>query len=93
MTQRYQHHIFVCTHERGPNDVSCGAQNSKELLALLKAKSKEESLDKKVRINGSGCLGFCLKGPVVVNYPEGQWLEEATVETCLKLWQDIKKDK
>ncbi len=45
----------------------------------MKAKAKEMSL-KRVRINASGCLNRCERGPSVVIYPEGVWYKCETNE-------------
>jgi (2Fe-2S) ferredoxin len=39
----------------------------------LKKKIKDLKLNKKIRINKSGCLDRCGLGPVMVIYPEGVW--------------------
>lgn len=39
----------------------------------LKTKIKDLKLNKRIRINKSGCLDRCDLGPVMVIYPEGVW--------------------
>ena len=48
-------------------------QLSEKLLTELKIKIKNLKLNKKIRINKSGCLDRCELGPVMVIYPEGIW--------------------
>jgi len=77
----FKSHVFFCTnrredgHERG----CCAEKDSQELRDYMKAKAKEMGL-KRVRINSSGCLDRCEKGPSVLIYPEGVWYSCATKE-------------
>ena len=69
----YDKHIFFCTNLRKDSKkVSCGKYDSVELRKYMKKKVKELGL-KKIRINSSGCLNRCKKGPILVSYPEGHW--------------------
>ena len=54
--------------------------NSEKLQIELKTKIKGLKLNKKIRINKSGCLDRCEKGPVMVIYPEGVWYAFKTSE-------------
>ena len=51
----------------------CSLKNSEKLQTELKIKIKDLKLNKKIRINKSGCLDRCESGPVMVIYPEGVW--------------------
>ncbi|MEE8352458.1 MAG: (2Fe-2S) ferredoxin domain-containing protein, partial [Rhodospirillales bacterium] len=56
------------------------------LREYMKAKAKEMKLIR-IRINSSGCLDRCEKGPSVVIYPEGVWYTlntEADVDEILE---------
>lgn len=71
----YQYHLFVCTHQREAGETSCGNHQAQELLAYAKEQLKTFKLSGagKCRINKSGCMDRCNKGPVIVVYPEGTW--------------------
>lgn len=71
----FETHVFVCLNERTPDDLRgcCSAKDSSKVHALLKEEIKSRGLDKKIRINKSGCLDQCSKGVTVVVYPEGVW--------------------
>ncbi len=72
MEKKYQTHVFVCTN--GPDRKGkCAARGSEALRKELKAQCKEE-FGKSVRVNTSGCLGFCENGIAAVIYPAGEWL-------------------
>lgn len=77
----YRCHVFCCTNERaeGHSRGSCARNGSRELRDYMKRKAKEMGL-KGVRINSSGCLDRCERGPTVVVYPDGIWYRCATRE-------------
>jgi len=56
--------IAVCA---GTGCLACGAG---EVIAAFKAAIDEQDLTARVSMKGSGCPGFCERGPVVVIYPE-----------------------
>lgn len=71
-------HLFVCTNQRELPKTGCGDLGSMDLHTVLKKEMKARNIDKKVRINKSGCLHMCEKGPVMVLYPEGRWFYNVT---------------
>jgi (2Fe-2S) ferredoxin len=72
---KYDYHVFVCVHRRDPSDPRgcCSAKGSDLLLDYFKGKAKERIPDGKVRVQWTGCLDACARGPSVVVYPEGVW--------------------
>ena len=68
----YRQHVFCCTNMRPDPSASCAARGAEGLRTYLKARTKELKLNG-VRINTSGCLDHCARGPVMVIYPEGVW--------------------
>ncbi len=89
----YEKHVFVCENLRSSDSGknSCGRAHSAEMRQWLKKQVVARGLKGKVRINSSGCLGFCHLGPVMVIYPQGIWyagftaddLEEILTESIL----------
>lgn len=72
--KKFEKHVFICTNkgtEEKPK--GCGLKNSEDIQKLMKARIKELGLNKKIRINKSGCLSACNWGPSVVVYPEQVW--------------------
>jgi (2Fe-2S) ferredoxin len=71
----FKRHIFVCIHERTPDDPrgSCSKSGSEALHARFKQEAKRLNLKDVVRANKAGCLDHCALGPSVVIYPEGVW--------------------
>ena len=80
MSLFYKKHIFFCTNERAnKNKRSCGGEKITMLRNYMKESIKEKGI-KNVRVNTSGCLNRCKKGPLMVIYPEGIWMKVTTKE-------------
>jgi (2Fe-2S) ferredoxin len=56
--------ISICA---GAGCLACGAA---EVMAAFAAELKKQNLAADVDMKGTGCPGFCEKGPVVVIHPE-----------------------
>ena len=71
----FEKHVFCCINKRSGSNPKgcCSSKNSEKLQTELKIKIKDLKLNKKIRINKSGCLDRCESGPVMVIYPEGVW--------------------
>tara|TARA_B100000029_G_C16830552_1_gene687725 strand:- start:116 stop:403 length:288 start_codon:yes stop_codon:yes gene_type:complete len=74
-------HIFVCTNKRDSRleKKSCGDAGLDIRNHLIRKLSNLDH-DLNFRINKSGCLGRCMKGPVVVAYPDGDWYTNVKYE-------------
>tara|TARA_B100000073_G_C23481565_1_gene471763 strand:+ start:41 stop:352 length:312 start_codon:yes stop_codon:yes gene_type:complete len=80
MQNFYKKHIFFCTNQRkDKNKRSCGGEKVDNLRLYMKKKIKSNGI-KRVRVNSSGCLNRCKKGPLMVIYPEGVWLKVTNKE-------------
>lgn len=79
---RYERHVFVCLNERDPDHPRgcCSASGSREIHARLKRLAKERGLEPCVRVNKSGCLDTCERGPSIVVYPENVWYGRVTLD-------------
>ncbi len=80
--QRYERHVFVCTHDRGPGHPrgSCAQRGAAELLSHLRGFVHEQGWRGRVRVNASGCLDGCAQGVTAVQYPAGRWASKLTPE-------------
>ena len=80
MPPPFQKHVFVCTHDRGPENErgSCAPKGSEALLKALKHAVKQRGLAGSIRVNKSGCLDNCENGCSVVVYPEAVWYGHVT---------------
>lgn len=73
--KRFDKHIFICNNSRphGHPRGCCIDKGSKELFDNLIMKVTSQGLDKKIRVNLSGCLDVCEQGIAMVVYPEQIW--------------------
>jgi NADH-quinone oxidoreductase subunit F len=55
--------VSVCTS-------SCETRGGREIIDAFKEELKKQGLDGKVDIRGTGCLGLCEQGPIVIVYPQ-----------------------
>jgi len=67
----YEKHVFICTNDKDAPKKCCGSGHGMELINAMKAEWEEAGNPKKIRIQKSGCLDVCGKGPAMVVYPEG----------------------
>ena len=66
-------HILVCA---GGGCVACGSLKlSKELKSII----KEKGLDREVKVIETGCLGPCVKGPVIVIEPDNVFYQRVQI--------------
>lgn len=77
----FRHHVFCCFQQRPPGHPkgSCGTSGGGPLWERLGAAIEGRRLQR-VAMAGTGCLGFCNVGPLMVVYPEGVWYRPRTPE-------------
>ena len=75
MTNFYQHHVFFCLNQRDNGEECCMGKGAEAAFDHMKMRVKKLGLSgkDKVRINRSGCLDRCAKGPLMVVYPQAIW--------------------
>ncbi len=72
----------------------CVASGADAVIAAFKAEIEKEGLTAKVDTKGTGCPGFCERGPVVVIYPEEICYLQVTAEDVPEIVsQTIKANK
>ncbi len=49
---------------------SCETRGGKEVVVAFQNEIKKQGLEGKVDIRGTGCLGLCEQGPIVIVYPQ-----------------------
>ena len=84
----YDFHFFICQNQRPEEHPrgSCLLKGSEGLLNYMKARVKELGIQN-IRINKSGCLDVCEKGPAMVVYPEGIWYSPKSTQDIDELIQ------
>ena len=87
----YKAHLFICTNAPD-KEGKCGHKKSENLRKNLKARAQQD-LGKEVRVNMSGCLGFCEKGIAAVIYPQQKWFFNLSdnKQDEEKLFEELKK--
>lgn len=103
LPENYDLHVFICTNDRGDKPgarVSCAANDQHELTGrqahqILKEKLADLKQGGRLysgRINKSGCLDYCERGPLAFCATTGNWHEirdragqEAWLEAQVKL--------
>ncbi|MCB0393675.1 MAG: (2Fe-2S) ferredoxin domain-containing protein [Bdellovibrionales bacterium] len=66
-------HAFICTNKK-EGKACCADKGGRELKDRLKEHFRNRpEFRGKLRVNASGCLGFCEKGINAVIYPKGEW--------------------
>jgi (2Fe-2S) ferredoxin len=75
----FRYHAFCCIQQRPPTHPkgSCGARGGGPLWERLGALIQSRQLSR-VAMVGTGCLGFCNAGPLLLVYPEGIWYQPTT---------------
>ncbi len=68
---KFSTHLFVCT--------ACTYEPHTDTEQAARFRKKVKELcrgEKGLRINSSGCLGFCEQGINAVLYPKGEWFHD-----------------
>lgn len=83
----FKKHLFICTNKRAADDPRgcCAAKGSDVVREFFKEELKKRGLSTEIRANAAGCLDFCVKGPVVVIYPDAVWYKVATIEDAKEI--------
>ena len=85
----YETHVFVCENIRDSSSKkSCGRVGA-QIRLLLKKEIVRKKLNNEIRINKSGCLGKCEKGPCVVVYPKQKWYFNTELDQCEKIIDEL----
>ena len=82
--------ILVCTNFRAnPNNPSCAARGSKQVMAALVQELKQKNLP--IMVEESPCLGFCEIGPNLRLMPNGESFHGVSVTELTTIIKNTKK--
>ncbi|MFH0926334.1 MAG: NADH-quinone oxidoreductase subunit NuoF [bacterium] len=81
-----ERHVIVCA---GTGCVSCG---SLDVLHELEKEVKRANMTEKVKIIKTGCVGFCVAGPVLVVYPDGIFYQKVELKDVKELIESHLKE-
>jgi NADH:ubiquinone oxidoreductase subunit E len=82
--------ILVCTNYRAnPNNPSCAARGSKEILAALTHQLQHEKVS--IELEEIQCMGYCNLGPNVRLIPNGEIFHEVSTKKFGEIIKVTKK--
>ncbi len=81
----FRYHVFVCMQEKPEGVPCCAASRSGQVLGALHGELATQGLSQDVQVTGTGCMGFCDDGPVLIAYPEGTWYARVVPEDVPEL--------
>lgn len=76
---KFKNHILVCA------GTGCHASASDLLLHKLQDEINEKQLTDEVQVIGTGCFGFCEKGPIVKIIPDNTFYTQVTPEDAVEI--------
>ena len=79
---KYKMHLLVCA------GTGCYASASNTLLDNLKEVVTAKGLDQEVQVIGTGCFGFCEKGPIVKVVPDNTFYTEVKPDDAAEIVEE-----
>jgi NADP-reducing hydrogenase subunit HndC len=76
---KYKMHLLVCA------GTGCHASASNTLLTNLQQEVIDKGLETEVQVIGTGCFGFCEKGPIVKVVPDNTFYVEVKPEDAAEI--------
>ena len=70
----YRTHVLVCA------GTACVSNESLKIKIAFEREIKKQGLDKEVQVIGTGCNGFCERGPVAVIQPDDVFYQQLRQE-------------
>ena len=80
-------HVVLC------GGTGCRSCKSAKVQAKLEEVIKAKGLSKEIRVDGVGCFGLCVNGPIVLIYPNDAMYEKVTVEDCEEIITNLSEGK
>jgi (2Fe-2S) ferredoxin len=81
----FEKHVFICTNDKDAPKKCCGSGHGMELVDAFRASYTAQGGTAKIRVQKSGCLDFCGKGPTMVVYPDGVFYGNVQVEDVAEI--------
>lgn len=87
----YKAHLFICVNGQENEEGKCASKGAAELHKKVKELCKNAPFNPDVRINKSGCLGYCARGIATVMYPQNKWFLQQTQDSAEDLLHEVAK--
>jgi (2Fe-2S) ferredoxin len=87
------HHLFVCGSFRanGERQGVCHKKDAMSLLSYLQGEIQDRMLEG-VEVAVTGCMNVCTKGPVMVDYPSGNFYRVPNTDAIDAILDAIESD-
>lgn len=87
------HHLFVCGSFRanGERQGACHKKEAMSLLSYLQGEIQDRMLEG-VEVAVTGCMNICTKGPVMVDYPMGNFYRVPNTDAIDAILDAIESD-
>lgn len=83
----YKYNIMVC------GGTGCKSCKSQKVQSKLQQIVESQGLQNDIIINGVGCFGLCVNGPIVLIYPQDALYEKVSVDDCEEIIDNLKQGK
>ncbi|PKK39295.1 NAD-reducing hydrogenase subunit HoxF [Clostridiaceae bacterium JG1575] len=77
-----QYEVLVC------RDTGCSSSKGDQIMDRLRSLVARDGLEDQIRIQRTGCFGFCAVGPIVVVYPGGIFYSRMKLEDVDRLYEE-----
>lgn len=75
----YRSHVLIC------GGTGCHSSRSAEIMSTFQIELAKNKLENEIKLVGTGCLGLCEVGPVVIVYPEGAFYSKVKPEDVTRI--------
>lgn len=75
----YRSHVLICS------GTGCHSLRSAEIMSTFQIELAKNKLENEIKLVGTGCLGLCEVGPVVIVYPEGAFYSKVKPEDVTRI--------
>lgn len=87
-----EHHLFVCGSFRANGECQgvCHKKDSMNLLSYLQGEIQDRMMEN-VEVCVTGCMNMCTKGPIMIDYPSGNWyggINEDAIDAILDAMEE-----
>jgi bidirectional [NiFe] hydrogenase diaphorase subunit len=82
---KFKHRFYICVA------AGCLSSGSDKVMEALKDEVEKRGLEKDVLVKGTGCMGLCAEGPLLLQMPEKVLLQGVTPEDAPEIIDSLGK--